>query len=101
MNMKTLVIAEHDNRKLAGATRHAVTAATLVGGEVDLLVAGSDCGAVVAEAARVAGVSRVIQVEAAFYRDQLAENLAALVVSLVQLKLYETCSPGARPGGAT
>ncbi len=42
--MKTLVIAEHDNRKLAGATRHAVTAATLVGGEVDLLVAGSTAG---------------------------------------------------------
>lgn len=97
--MKTLVIAEHDNRKLAGATRHAVTAATLVGGEVDLLVAGSDCGAVVAEAARVAGVSRVIQVEAAFYGDQLAENLASLVVSLVQLKSYENVLAGSSAWG--
>ena len=97
--MKTLVIAEHDNRKLAGATRHAVTAAAQLGGEVDLLVAGDGCGAVVAEAARVAGVSRVIQVEAAFYRDQLAENLAALVVSLVQLKLYKNVRAGSSAWG--
>ncbi len=97
--MKTLVIAEHDNSTLAGATRHAVTAATQLGGEVDLLVAGNDCGAVVAEAARVAGVSRVIQVEAAFYRDQLAENLAALVVSLVQLKLYKNVLAGSSAWG--
>ncbi|KAB2967564.1 FAD-binding protein [Zoogloea sp.] len=86
--MKTLVIAEHDNTRLAGATRHAVTAAALLGGEVELLVAGEGCGAVVDEAARVAGVSRVIRVEAPFYRDLLAENLAALVLSLVQLKSY-------------
>ena len=97
--MKTLVIAEHDNSKLAGATRHAVAAATQLGGEVDLLVAGDGCGAVVAEAARVAGVSRVIQVEAAFYRDQLAENLASLVVSLVQLKLYKNVLAGSSAWG--
>ncbi|MDD2991223.1 MAG: FAD-binding protein [Zoogloea sp.] len=97
--MKTLVIAEHDNRKLVGATRHAVTAAAQLGGEVDLLVAGDGCGAVVAEAARVAGVSRVIQVEAAFYRDQLPENLAALVVSLVQLKLYKNVLAGSSAWG--
>ncbi|WP_334170093.1 electron transfer flavoprotein subunit alpha/FixB family protein [Zoogloea sp.] len=97
--MKTLVIAEHDNSTLAGATRHAVTAAAQLGGEVDLLVAGNDCGAVVADAARVAGVSRVIQVEAAFYRDQLAENLAALVVSLVQLKLYKNVLAGSSAWG--
>ncbi|NML27835.1 electron transfer flavoprotein subunit alpha/FixB family protein [Zoogloea dura] len=97
--MKTLVIAEHDNTRLAGATRHAVTAAALLGGEVELLVAGDNCGAVVDEAARVAGVSRVIRVEAPFYRDLLAENLAALVLSLVQLKLYGNVLAGSSAWG--
>ena len=97
--MKTLVIAEHDNSRLAGVTRHAVTAAAQLGGEVELLVAGDGCGAVAGEAAKVAGVSRVIQVEAAFYRDQLAENLAALVVSLVQLKLYGNVLVGSSAWG--
>ena len=97
--MKTLVIAEHDNSKLAGATRHAVTAAILLGGEVELLVAGDNCAAVVDEASRVAGVSRVIRVESLVYRDQLAENLAALVVSLVQLKLYDNVLAGSSAWG--
>ena len=97
--MKTLVIAEHDNSRLAGVTRHAVTAAAQLGGEVELLVAGDGCGAVAGEEAKVAGVSRVIQVEAAFYRDQLAENLAALVVSLVQLKLYGNVLVGSSAWG--
>ena len=97
--MKTLVIAEHDNSRLAGATRHAVTAATLLGGDVDILVAGDNCSAVVDEAARVAGVSRVIRVEAPFYRDLLAENLAALVLSLVQLKSYGNVLAGSSAWG--
>ena len=97
--MKTLVIAEHDNSKLAGATRHAVTAAILLGGEVELLVAGDNCAAVVDEASRVAGVSCVIRVESLVYRDQLAENLAALVVSLVQLKLYDNVLVGSSAWG--
>ena len=97
--MKTLVIAEHDTTRLAGATRHAVTAATLLGGEVDLLVAGEHCAAVVDEAAKVAGVSRVIRVEAPFYAGLLAENLAALVVSLVQLKLYGNVLAGSSAWG--
>jgi len=97
--MKTLVIAEHDNTRLAGATRHAVTAAALLGGEVELLVAGEGCSTVVEEAAKVAGVSRVIHVEAPFYRDLLAENLAALVVSLVQLKSYGNVLVGSSAWG--
>ncbi len=84
--MKTLVIAEHDNLNLAGATRHAVTAAARLGGEVELLVAGECCAPVAAQAARLAGASRVIHVDAPIYRDQLAENLAALVVSLVKAR---------------
>src|SRR5574337_1373239 len=82
--MKILVIAEHDNSKLAEATLNAVSAATQFGGEVLLLVAGSDCGAVVAQASSLQGVTKVLVADAAHYRDQLVENIAALALRLVQ-----------------
>jgi electron transfer flavoprotein alpha subunit len=77
--MKTLVIAEHDNKRLALATLNAVTAAARFGGEIDVLVAGHGCEAVVVQAQAVAGVTRVLKVDAAHYAEPLAENLAALV----------------------
>jgi electron transfer flavoprotein alpha subunit len=77
--MKTLVIAEHDNGRLATASLNAVTAAARFGGEIDMLVAGHACEAVVAQAQAVAGISRVLKVDAAHYAEPLAENLAALV----------------------
>lgn len=77
--MKTLVIAEHDNSRLATATLNAVTAAARFGGEIDVLVAGHACDAVVGQAQAVAGVARVLKVDAAHYAEPLAENLAALV----------------------
>ncbi|MBI2312179.1 MAG: electron transfer flavoprotein subunit alpha/FixB family protein [Betaproteobacteria bacterium] len=80
--MSVLVIAEHDNSALRPATLNAVTAAAQLGGEVHVLVAGSGCGAAAGAAATVAGVAKVRTADAPHYKEQLAENLAALVVSL-------------------
>ena len=79
--MAILVIAEHDNAALKGATLNTVTAARALGDSVDLLVAGANCGAVAQQAAQVAGIGRVLVADAAQYGDQTAENLAALVVA--------------------
>lgn len=86
--MKHLVIAEHNNQQLMAATLHAVNAASQLGGEIDLLVAGHQCQSVVTAAQQVAKIARVVSVEAAHYADQLAENLAQLVVDLVEIHGY-------------
>ena len=80
--MAILVIAEHDNSTLKGATLNAVTAATQMGGDLHVLVAGAGCGAVAEEAAKVAGVSKVLVADAAAYEHQLAENMSRLVAQL-------------------
>lgn len=82
--MKTLVIAEHDNNKLASSVANAVDAATRLGGEIELLVAGAACADVVSQAQALAGVTRVLVADAGMYADQQAENLSALVVELVK-----------------
>ena len=80
--MTTLLIAEHDNAGLKEATARALTAATDLGGEVHVLVAGKDCGAAAAEAAKLAGVTKVLHAESDALAHQLAEPLSALVVAL-------------------
>ncbi|MET4162055.1 electron transfer flavoprotein alpha subunit [Marinobacterium sp. MBR-111] len=80
--MAILVIAEHDNSTLKGATLNAVTAASRIGGELHLLVAGAGCGAVAEAAAQVAGVSKVLVADNAAYGHQLAENLSKLITEL-------------------
>ncbi len=82
--MAILIIAEHDNQNLKPATRNAVTAATKLGGDCHLLVAGSNCADVAAQAARIQGVSAVKHVDAAHYANQSAENLAALIVPIAK-----------------
>ncbi|HPT49945.1 MAG TPA: FAD-binding protein [Accumulibacter sp.] len=77
--MAILVIAEHDNAAVKAATRSAVTAATRIGGDIHLLVAGSDCAAAAADAGKIGGVSKVLLADAAHYGAHSAENLAALV----------------------
>ncbi|MCX7154925.1 MAG: FAD-binding protein [Rhodocyclales bacterium] len=81
--MSLLVIAEHDNAGLKAATLNAVTAAAKIGGEIHVLVAGANCGAVAEQVAKVAGVAKVKLADAAHYGDQTAENLAALIVAEV------------------
>ncbi|MBV0934935.1 electron transfer flavoprotein subunit alpha/FixB family protein, partial [Marinobacterium weihaiense] len=87
--MKTLVIAEHDNQQLNAVTLNVVAAAAQLGGDVDILVAGQAAGAVAEQAAAVAGVSRVLSVQAEHYAAQLAEELAPLVVQTVQQNGYQ------------
>lgn len=79
--MTCLVIAEHDNVSINPVTRNAVTAAAKIGGEIHLLVAGSNCAALADAAAKTCGVSKVLLVDAAHYADQSPENIAALVVA--------------------
>ncbi|WP_374300726.1 electron transfer flavoprotein subunit alpha/FixB family protein [Ferrovibrio sp.] len=80
--MSVLVIAEHDNASIKAPTLNTVTAATKIGGDVHVLVAGENCGAAAAAAAKIAGVSKVIQVEAAHYAHGLAEALSRLIAKL-------------------
>lgn len=80
--MSILVVADHDNAELKASTRVAVAAAAAIGGEVDLLVAGSGSGAVADAAAKVPGVGKVLHADNAVYGNALAENVAGLVVEL-------------------
>jgi electron transfer flavoprotein alpha subunit len=79
--MTILVIAEHDNQQLKAATLNTVAAAAKIGGEVHILVAGSNCNAAAQEAATLQGVSTVKIADAAHYQSQTAENLTALVIA--------------------
>ncbi len=80
--MSILVIAEHDNKALNGATLNVVAAAQKIGGDITVLVAGSGAQAVAEQAAKVAGVSKVLLADDAAYANQLAENVAKLVAEL-------------------
>lgn len=80
--MSILIIAEHDNASLAPVTSHVVTAAAKIGGDIDVLVAGSGAQSVADEAAKLSGVNKVLFADDAAYSHQLAENLADLVAEL-------------------
>ena len=80
--MANLVIVEHDNNEVAAATLHAVTAAAQIGGDIDLLVAGENCGAAAEAAAKIAGVRTVKVADDAKFAHGLAENLATLIVDI-------------------
>jgi electron transfer flavoprotein alpha subunit len=82
--MTTLVIAEHDNAELKGATLNTVAAAAKIGGDVHVLVAGAGAQAVADQAARIAGVSKVLLADAPQLADGLAENVAAQVLAVAQ-----------------
>ena len=79
--MSVLVLADHDNASLRAATLNAVTAAAQLG-EVHVLVAGHGCDAAAEAAARVAGVAKVLKVDAPSCGHPLAENIAPLVARL-------------------
>ncbi|ONN69554.1 electron transfer flavoprotein subunit alpha/FixB family protein [Pseudomonas oryzihabitans] len=80
--MAILVIADHDNANLFGATLNTVAAAQAIGGDIHVLVAGQNAQPVADAAAKVAGVSKVLLADNAAYAHQLPENLAPLVVEL-------------------
>lgn len=80
--MTVLVIAEHDNATLKGATLNTVAAANAVGTDVHVLVAGAGCAGVADEAAKANGVSKVLLADNSAYEYQLAENMGDLVAQL-------------------
>ena len=80
--MPVLVVAEHDNASLKGATLNTVTAALQCGSSVHVLVAGHTCAPAAQAASAVAGVEKVLQADAAGLAHGLAENLAAQVIAI-------------------
>lgn len=95
--MKTLVIAEHDNNTLKPATHNAVAAAQAIGGDIDILVAGADCGAAAEAAAAIPGVGTVLSADNAVYANQLAENVALLIADVAAA--YDNVLAPATTGG--
>ncbi|WP_343587239.1 FAD-binding protein [Herbaspirillum sp.] len=82
--MTALVIAEHDNASLKGSTLNTITAAAQAGGDVHVLVAGSNAKAVADAAAQVAGVAKVLLADGAQFADGLAENVAEQVLAIAK-----------------
>ena len=82
--MSILVIAEHDNTELKTATLNTVAAGMAIGGDIDILVAGSDCDTVADSAAQVPGVGKVLLANKETYKNSLAENVSNLVVELAE-----------------
>ena len=80
--MSVLVLAEHNNAELNPATLNTIAAASQIGGDIHVLVAGSGCGAVADAAAAVAGVAKVMVADAADYENGIAENMVPLLVGL-------------------
>ncbi len=80
--MATLLIADHDNAALSDQTAKALTAATEIGGDIHVLVAGKGCDAAAQEAAKLSGVGKVMVADGDHYEHQLAEPMADLIVSL-------------------
>jgi len=80
--MSILILADHDNGHLAAATLNTVTAASEIGGDIDILVAGDAGGDVAKAAAAISGVSRVLTADADLFAHGIAENIAPLVQSL-------------------
>ncbi|MEQ8308984.1 MAG: electron transfer flavoprotein subunit alpha/FixB family protein [Hoeflea sp.] len=95
--MTILIVAEHDHASLSEQTAKALTAASQIGGEVHILVAGKDAKAAADAAAKLEGVAKVLHAEGDEYANRLAEPLADLVVSLAGD--YDTLMAPATTGG--
>jgi electron transfer flavoprotein alpha subunit len=86
--MSVLVLAEHDQRSLKAATLHTITAAQRLGGDVDVLVAGSDARVAAEAAAAVPGVTKVLLADAPAFQQPTAESLAAVLLDVVKQRSY-------------
>ena len=82
--MSILVVAEHDNNEIKGSTLNTVTAASKIGGDVSVLVAGSESSSAAEQASKIAGISSVIHVDDPIYKNFLAEDLGNLVASIAE-----------------
>ena len=79
--MSILVVAEHDNNEIKGSTLNTVAAASEIGGDISILVAGSESSSVAEQAAKISGITSIIYVDDPIYKNFLAEDLGNLVVS--------------------
>ena len=82
LNMKILILAEHDGKQLSPAVYQAVTAAQFWNASIEVLVVGGNINALAEQAAAIDGVNRVIQAEAAHLEHQLAEDVANIIVQI-------------------
>ncbi|RLA45720.1 MAG: electron transfer flavoprotein subunit alpha/FixB family protein [Gammaproteobacteria bacterium] len=80
--MSILVIAEHDNTSIKGATLNTIAAAAEIGGDVDILIAGANCSAAGEAAAKIAGINKVLVADNPAYEFMLTENVSPLIVEL-------------------
>ena len=79
--MSILVIAEHDNSNLKGSTLNTITAASLLDGQISLLIAGSNMNSVVEEAQTIDGVSKILTCDSDSYSNSIAEDLSSLIIA--------------------
>ena len=96
--MTTLIVADHDNATLGASTLNTVTAGAALDGDIHVLVAGSACQSVAEQAAKIAGVSKVLIADNAVYEHFLAENISLLVKDLADgyIHILSSTSTGAR-----
>jgi electron transfer flavoprotein alpha subunit len=79
--MSILVIAEHDNQSLKGSTLNTVSAATLLTGDISLLVAGSNLDSVINECQTIDGISKILKCDSDTYKNVIAEDLSSLILA--------------------
>jgi electron transfer flavoprotein alpha subunit len=82
--MAVLVLAEHDSKALRKATLNTIAAAQKIGGDIHVLVAGHDCAGAAKAATQVSGVAKVLHADAPQLGDEIAENVAAVILGLVK-----------------
>ena len=80
--MSILVVAEHDNESIKASTLVSVAAAKAIGGDIEILIAGSGCSSAADAASKIAGISKVLVADNEVYAHQLAENIAGLIVEI-------------------
>ena len=80
--MSILVIAEHDNNELKVATLNTITAASEIGGDIEILIAGSECEGVANQAAQIPGVQKILLADKPAYANFLPENIGSLVAEV-------------------
>ena len=80
--MAILVLCDHDGSAFGAATLNAISAATQIGGDIDVLVAGHNVGDIAADAAKADGVSRVLVADSAELANGLAENVAPVILAM-------------------
>src|SRR5512134_3425830 len=93
-----LVLAEHDHASVKSATHHTVQAATKLGGDVHVLVAGYNAGGAAKGAAAITGVAKVLHADAAHLAQPTAENLAAQILALVKQGYTHLVAPATGNG---